>query len=301
MGKIFQRAWLLPSLMALTATPAWAKNEPLTLKPSSQWIVNYGDNSCRMMRQFGEGDQKITALFNRYGPGDSFRLTVAGKATKRIFSEKVRIQFGPNEEAQDLLALEGTFATEPAIIFPAHMKVVKSPEEKEEAEEADDTKWSDAPPPPIEEARLAAIKEVVIGKTASRQIRLQTGAMAKPFAAFSACVDNLVASWGVDPQKDKALKQRVRPAESPGRWITTNDYPMAMLTRGQPAVVQFRMNVDATGKATDCYIQETTRPKDFDKAVCGSLMKRAHFTPALDAEGNAVPSYWRCTVRFALP
>ena len=187
MGKIFQRAWLLPSLMALTATPAWAKNEPLTLKPSSQWIVNYGDNSCRMMREFGEGDQKIIALFNRYGPGDSFRLTVAGKATKRIFSnfsEKVRIQFGPNEEAQDLFALGGTFATEPAIIFPAHMEVVKSPEEKEEAEEADDTKWSDAQLP-IEEARLAAITEVVIGKTPSRQIRLQTGAMAKPFRAIS--------------------------------------------------------------------------------------------------------------------
>jgi hypothetical protein len=74
-----------------------------------------------------------------------------------------------------------------------------------------------------------------------------------------------------------------------------------MLSAGQPAIVEFRLSVSADGVPTSCHIQLTTRPKEFDAAVCDSLMRRARFTPALDAEGKPLISYYLNTVKFALP
>lgn len=76
---------------------------------------------------------------------------------------------------------------------------------------------------------------------------------------------------------------------------------MKMLMQGQPAIVEFRLSVGADGAPLSCHIQSTTRPKEFDEAVCGSLMKRARFSPALDAEAKPMTSYYRNTVRFQIP
>jgi hypothetical protein len=74
-----------------------------------------------------------------------------------------------------------------------------------------------------------------------------------------------------------------------------------MLGIGQPAIVEFRLSIGADGVPLACHIQETTRPKEFDNAVCKSLMRRARFEPALDATGTAITSYYRNTVRFQIP
>lgn len=290
-------------LTGLTAMPALAKDKTLVLSPSSKWIVNYGDSSCRMMRSFGKGEDEVYALFNRYGPGDSFQLTVAGKPLNRITSGPMtdfdtQIQFGPNEGAQDVSGQKGTFSEKPALIFGSHISVENRPEEpKYKFGEMEDR----PPTTPISPQRLAAIKWVAIGKENGKRVQLETGAMEKPFAALSACVDNLVTSWGIDPVKDKNLVKRPQPLSDPGQWIRSGDYPSGMVFARQPALVQVRLNVDAGGKVTACHIQETTKPKEFDQAVCGSLTKRASFSPAIDAEGKPAASYWQRTIKFIMP
>ncbi len=56
-------------LLAALALPgtAWGK-EPLRLSPSSKWNVHYAEDSCRMGRSFGEGDQKVILVADRYQP-----------------------------------------------------------------------------------------------------------------------------------------------------------------------------------------------------------------------------------------
>lgn len=286
------------------AGPAWGKDETTILQPSSKWIVNYGDSSCRMVRQFGEGDNQVYALFNRYGPGDAFQFTVAGKPIKKnLFAVQpvkveTQIQFGPDEGVKDVLGYEGTFADKPALVFGRHMSVEKRPDEPDYKFGETDEK---PPEPPIPTERLAAVKWVMIGKTNGKKVRLETGAMDKPFAVLSACVDNLIASWGIDPVKDKNLLKRAKPLVSPAKWISPDDYPPNMLRSAQAAIVQVRLNVDAEGKTTACHIQETTKPKEFDDAVCRGLMKHARFSPAIDADGKPTATYWRNSVQFMIP
>ena len=144
------------------------------------------------------------------------------------------------------------------------------------------------------------MRNLTIGVGRSRPLVLKTGSLSKPFEALTTCVDNLVKSWGLDPAIVKTQTRGATPESDPGNWIRSSDYPQGMLMLRQPAIVNFLLNVDANGAVTKCTIQETTYPKAFDDAVCNAVTKRARFKPALDANGQAVASYWQRTVRFVL-
>lgn len=285
-----------------TSTVSHAAQPPLQLKPSSVWQVDYATDYCRLARQFGEGDERVYAFFDRYGPGEYFRLTVAGKPIRTsVEKADAAVQFGPDEKEQQLYFFKGDLDKLPALVFTSGARVAPPSDVEflaiEKREDKDE--WIDLTP--ISDARYKAIKYLTIGKPLRRAVILETGSMRGAFAAMDKCTDNLLAQWGIDTSKHKTLSRKATPKQSPGRWVVSSDYPMNMLSAGQPAIVEFRLSVGADGIPTACHIQSTTRPKEFDDAVCKSVMRRASFDPALDAEGNPLASYYRNTVRFQIP
>jgi hypothetical protein len=286
-----------------TASPAIAQSgkEPLVLKPSSAWHVDYADDRCRLARQFGEGDQQVYAFFDRYGPTEYFRLIVAGKPI-RTSSEKgeASVQFGPSEKEQQILFFKGNSGKFPALVFANNARVAGPSEAEWSAIKAEDrSEWIELAP--VSEERQKAIRYLAVGKPLRQPVRLETGSMRAPFKALDTCIDNLMTTWGIDVEKHKALTRRATPVVSPGKWVVSGDYPLDMLRSGQPAIVEFRLSVGPDGVPTACHIQSTTRPKEFDDAVCKSVMRRARFDPALDATGKPLASYYRNSVRFQIP
>ena len=283
--------------------PAFAQSskEPLVLKPASAWHVDYADDRCRLAREFGAGEEQVYLFMDRYGPDDYFRLTIAGKPVKtNIEKAEATLQFGPGEQEQQLYFLNGNLGTMPALIFTNRARI-SAPTEAElvALKNADEDTWINIAP--ISEDRQKAVKFLKIGKPLRRATTLETGSMRGPFAALDKCVDNLMTTWGIDTQKHKTLKSSVKPQQSPGRWVVSTDYPLDMLRSGQSAIVEFRLSIGPDGKPTACHIQSTTRPKEFDDAVCKSVMRRARFDPALDADGKPLASFYRNTVRFQIP
>lgn len=302
MNRLFCFIVLIITTSALLSQPVAAQKQPLTLNPSSKWIASYDEDSCRLIRQFGSGNDSVVAIFDRFGPNDRFQLTLAGKPVKaRSESRPARLKFGPIEEQQDVDFFTGSLGEDkPALIFQSSLRIAAI----NEAEQKAFKKWdknSDYQLPPISAERKAAVTYLSIGRPLRKPIELQLGSMEKPFAALSTCIDELMTHWGIDIEKHKNLSRTARPDSNPGNWVNAYDYPTNMLRQGQPAVVQFRVDIDDKGEVTGCHIQKTTRPKEFDDAVCKSLMKRARFLPALDAEGQPIASYWRSTVRFQIP
>ncbi|MBL0923190.1 MAG: energy transducer TonB [Sphingomonadaceae bacterium] len=286
----------------ITPSFAYAAKPPLQLKPTSAWQVDYANDHCRLARQFGEGDDVVHATFDRYGPGEYFRLTLAGNPMRTAVQKAdATVQFGPVEKEQQLYFFNGYLGKMPALVFASGARVAPPSDSELLAiqNRGKDDEWIELAQ--ISEERHKAIKYLTVGKPLRRAVTLETGSMRKPFAAMDSCIDNLVASWGVDVEKHKSLSRSVVPKQSPGRWIVSSDYPLDMLSVGQPAIVEFRLSVGADGMPTACHIQSTTRPKEFDDAVCRSVMRRARFEPALDAEGKPLASYYRNTVRFQLP
>tara|TARA_R110000824_G_scaffold48565_7_gene137099 strand:- start:1821 stop:2456 length:636 start_codon:yes stop_codon:yes gene_type:complete len=210
------------------------------------------------------------------------------------------IRFGPTEAEQEHgFAIGTTGDGKAALVFADQMRI--APLTESENKERENSTLGEFILPPISDERKAAVTELSIGRPLSRPVILQLGAMEKPLAALSTCMDELLTHWGIDVEKHRNLTLPARPDGNPGRWVNAADYPSGMLARGKEAIVHFRLSVDGNGDATDCHIQQSTRPKAFDDVVCRSLMKRAKFLPALDKAGQPIASYYRNTVRFMIP
>jgi hypothetical protein len=300
MAKSFVASLTLIAL-GMPAPAAAAAPAPLILKPTSAWQVDYADERCRLARQFGEGKQTVLLFMDRFGPSEYFRLTIAGQVVK-TFVEKgdADIQFGPTEEEQQLAFLKGNLGKEPALVFSGSARIAPpSAAELMAIKNRGKTEWVVIQP--ISEDRQKAVRHLRVGKPLRKPVMLETGSMRAPFAALDTCIDNLLTSWGVDVERHKTLSRTVTPLKSPDKWIMPSDYPNDMLSAGQPALVSFRLSIGPDGVPTACHIQATTRPKEFDNAVCKSVMRRARFSPALDAQGQPLASYYQNNVYFALP
>ncbi len=240
-------------------------------------------------------------MFDKYGPGESFRLTVAGKPMyTRVGNNEASIQFGPIEESQQSYFFPGNLGKDPAFVFGGGIRIAP-PTAAEQRAIKQNRDWMPTDLVPIDAARLKTISYLQINKPLRRPVLLETGPLRTAMSTLDRCVDNLVSTWGVDVERHKTLSRGVTPKENPGTWINSYNYPMEMLAAGQPAIVEFRLIVGIDGKPAACHIQSTTRPKAFDDAVCDSLMRRAKFSPALDAQNQPLMSYWRNTVRFQIP
>jgi Gram-negative bacterial TonB protein C-terminal len=295
--KFAQKLLLGAACASITVSAVAAPAEPLRLKPSSKWVSDYRPDGCRLLREFGEGDDQVLLQMSRFAPTDGFSMTVSGKKFSMQKKGKASVQFGPNEAEQNVDYLPGTMGKLSSLVMSSDIRIAPL-----DAQQLKDIERTKAPQivklAPIGSAREKAVTYLKIGKPLRKPVILELGAMDKPFAALSTCITDLVTSWGLDAEKHKNLVRWAMPSNNPGDWIRSSEYPSKMLDVNQPAIVEFRLEVDETGNATQCHIQQTTRPKDFDTAVCKGIMKRAKFTPALDAEGKPLRSYYQNTVRF---
>jgi TonB family protein len=89
-----------------------------------------------------------------------------------------------------------------------------------------------------------------------------------------------------------------RPANNPGSWVTTNDYPSRALAQERQGATSFRVSVNAQGAVTACEITQSSGHADLDAATCSAVQKRARFDPAPDDAGDR--SY-RNRVQWRLP
>ena len=124
--------------------------------------------------------------------------------------------------------------------------------------------------------------------------------MAEPMDALRKCSWDTVKLWGLDVEQQKSLLRKPFPKDPHKPWFHSSDYPKMMAREGYEAIVNFRLIIDAAGKPRSCHIQTSTRPKEFDDAVCSGVMKRVRFNPALDTQGKPVESFYRGTIVWRL-
>ena len=304
MGREIRDLSLVAALAAmLSAAPVTVNaKEPLRLAPSSKWLVNYAEDSCRMARSFGEGDQRVMLIADRYEPGEILRIALYGKPATASEDGEVRLRFGPAEATQKVAFYPATIGDKtPGIVLRPGVRIAPLTKEEEKAEAAarkdDNFVYAVADIGPAREAAVTFIE--VLGRVRTPFI-LETGSLGPPLAALRKCTDELLDHWGIDVAKHTGLTRRATPKGNPAHWMTSDDYPPTMRNLGKLAIVQFRLNIDAKGDPTACHIQQSTRPQAFDDAVCKAIMRNARFEPALDAEGAPLASYWINTVVFQI-
>ena len=281
-------------MLALAATligsvPLRAEDasSPISLPPASAWHLDFADESCRLVRIFGSGERETTFYLERFGPEGAANLLVSSDLfkTSRLDAGNAvaaRVKFGPNEKERDTAFLIGQFNNKPALVSTA-------------AKLADEESGID-----IAAVRTMAIEWASIQVPGQRELRLQTGPMDAPLLALRGCVDDLLGEWGIDAKSHANLRRPVTPIGSIGEWLKVTDYKRKLRNAGAQGYFPFRMIVGSDGTAQSCVIQQTVGTPALADEVCATLMRRARFEPALDAQGKPILSYFRSSVRFEI-
>jgi hypothetical protein len=276
----------LLAILPMTVTSVSASDAPLPLRPSSKWQIDYAPDYCRLTRSFGTGDDAITLVMDRFGPSDHLRLTLAGKPMRAKNDRmQAQLRFGADAKPMQLDFFRGSSNGEPAWLAH-HLLWV----------EADNA----ARTPADVAAAEAKIGEIFIGSPLGQPVILETGSFAAPFAALRKCTNELLTDWGLDAARHDGLRQYAMPSGNAATWLKDSDYPAGMARFGQQAIVDFRLIVGADGNAETCHVQLST-DTGFNDVVCGTVMKRAKFSPALDRDGVPIRSFYRNVAVFKIP
>jgi protein TonB len=88
---------------------------------------------------------------------------------------------------------------------------------------------------------------------------------------------------------------------NPSEWVTPDDYPPGALRNNEAGVTGFKLDLDGTGKVTNCTVTSSSGFPDLDQTACRLLPRRARFTPAKDASGAGMASSYTSAVRWQIP
>ncbi len=277
-------ALMLPSLAA-------AKDDPvISLAKVTKWEMKYNPDSCQLITAFGKDDDRVVMVLSREQPIDFFDLQLFGKSLGyNGIAVPIELTFGANGQPMKFggIALTVSGAEKLPVIRMTGVRIDGWHD------------WKDpAKVPQVTPQQEAAVTAITFKKPGGKRYRLETGSMGAPLAAMRACTTDLVKAWGYDPAVLESLSRPPLPIGSPGKWLRSNDFPDKSLLQGHNGLVRFRLDVDASGQPVGCTVLYRTNPDEFADLSCKLVLQRAHFTPALDASGEPVKSYYITNIRW---
>ncbi|HEX4846886.1 MAG TPA: energy transducer TonB [Novosphingobium sp.] len=91
------------------------------------------------------------------------------------------------------------------------------------------------------------------------------------------------------------------PANNPGEWIQTDDYPIRALREEREGTTAFRLTVGVDGLVTACTITGSSGSPDLDSAACLNATRRARFKPAVGSDGRPAIGTYATRVNWVIP
>ena len=287
------RLSLALSTMVLAQTAPLAAKDPLVLAPSSKWNLDYADEACRLGRSFGEGGNEVILVFAKYAPGPEMEILASGTGLTPDRARAFSYSFDPLEKTDVDRPLFGEMDTGGTIWqFNAGLIPSKS------LETLANGNATSAQVKAIETRFAEQTTGLTLNIGNKTPVTMRTGSLDKGLAAMDECLDNLVTSWGYDPAEIAKIVTWPEPVGRITSWFNYRDYPNEALRKNLSGKVRFRLGIDETGAIENCTIQASYSDPSFAETVCNEFARKGKFTPATNADGEAVKSYWTNAVVF---
>ena len=192
------------ALTGLLVSPADARSVR-RLQPSGKWVVEYAADTCRLGREFGQGNERVTVFFEQFVPGDIFNLTFVGRSIVTSgTASKAAIRFGPNEPVDpDNSVSVATVGSYPAILLGGFQRLAPATKSEQAASREAARNDRAYEYPPIGAAREQAASWLKLSKVLPFDLVLETGPMDKPLEALRQCSWDTVKSWGLSIEEQK--------------------------------------------------------------------------------------------------
>jgi len=285
---------LVGAFATALASPALA--EPAALKPSSNWHVDYGEDVCRLSREFGDEKNKHYLTLRQYWPAREAGLTVAGPAFRKFASrQKTSLRFAEDRPEWESRPFAGTVEGYGSAVIFATVNIAKAEPESNQADSA----GKENPRGGLDLSEAAKVRFVEL-KQGVRVVRLDTGPLTEAFKVMNDCTTSLVKEWGLDPE-------RLRTAQNGPRWINQASlvrkigslYPGGALLGGEQGIMRMRVIVDDQGAVEQCSIIKATNTQNLESPAC-EVMKSAKFEPARDATGQPMRSFYATSISYVI-
>ena len=284
---------------------------PVRLEPTSKWVLDYANDSCRLVRVFGQDGTMTKLMFEGVAPDEMTMLVVGGTLHSGLGGANVKARFLPGtgepfigaaadaEHGSMGAAFWYSIPLTPNWKSDADQLVYRKNHKDRSIRQVIDLEERKAD----RERRTALAKntmELSVTPSIGRTMTLQTGSLEKPIAMFDECERDLLRQWGVNPDIEQKV---VKPVWAPNvmSWYRNEDYPTEALMRGEQSTVNVRLAVDSSGKVTKCASISAYSAPSINKVVCDVYLKRARFSPAELADGTKVASYYSANIRFVIP
>lgn len=91
------------------------------------------------------------------------------------------------------------------------------------------------------------------------------------------------------------------PLDSPGSWLTEQDYPVDAQLDGVEGITAFSLTVAVDGRVSDCQVTTSSGSEALDETTCRILRQRARFSPALDRRSRPMEAKWSSRIIWRIP
>jgi hypothetical protein len=282
-------AFAIAASLLAAPIPAAAQDKARVFKPVGQWAVDYGDDYCRLARNFSDGSDTLALAVERIQPGPMARMVLMTNAIKPFRSaEEIGWHFTPSDPERKARFTHAPTADGPEYYNLGQFMVAPS------SPPAPGT--TPAPPPPYdrqkEQAAAKGMTGFVLDTGLNTPVEVDTGDLVQPIAALQKCADDLAGTWGLDPAKLQSEKSPPMPEGGGANWLPQGTIAFTDFAKLAGGSNQVRLMVDATGKPTSCAVHWATLDATTNDKICKTLMAKAKFTPATDAAGQPMSGYW---------
>lgn len=276
-------------VLALSSHTVEAR-EQTVLVPSSNWVIDYAEDKCRLVRNFGTGDQLIEFHIEQASAKPFYNLALFGEPVDHTRGEVMEVTFGPNEDSTERSYLNGDLESDIPFVLMHGIHLAPVP---------DDAKQGEFEVKDIGPERERAIQRLTLSKGLRRPVHLELGSMGEPLKAMRTCVADLLKTQQLDSEGVSQLATGPEPLNQRemARYIQQR-YPARMLREDQGGTVVVQLTVNAEGKPTVCQIARSDRPAAFDDMVCFGLLRTAEFTPAMGVDGRPRFGVYTTSVTF---
>jgi hypothetical protein len=289
-----RRLFIGAALAGLVVSPqAQAQSDAALFNANSAWAADYGDDYCRLIRSFSDGKDEITLIIQRVQPGADTQLLLIGNSIKAFRgATELGWHFLPNDADRKARYTRSSTADGQQYFRLDNVTLAQFTPPAPGAQ----------PGPPrydraAEQETGKNVTGLIVTSGLTKPLRIETGRLDAPIAALQACTDDLLSSWGLDAEKHKTATSAVIAPINPG-WLPQGTIPFSEFAKFAGGANQVRLMVSAEGKPTACHIFSPTLDKALNDRICELLMEKGSFTPAKDAAGQPMASYWMGSPMF---
>jgi len=301
-----------------SAPAAQAQDTAEIYKPTGGWTADYGEDYCRLIRTFSNGEEEVSVALERTQPGEPVRLVFVGNSIKTYRSaEQIGYHFLPSgSEARSRFFLSETadgqqyMTFDPVMLAPIGGSggitsvVARQDFSQNSGGSVPNGQVASAPPPynrTAEQEIARAITGLSLSTGLASPVQFETGSLRAPIAALQTCSDDLLKEWGLDPEQHKTMTASVVPNPNPDGVLPQGTIPFTEFGKLNGGANDVRLVIGADGKPSSCTVRSPSLAATVNERICKLAMERASFQPAKDASGAPMASFWMGSPMFLGP